>query len=72
MERIELETPRLHLRAWHDADLDYLHELCSDPLVMRYFPKLLSRDECAAVMARRCKRGVSSSIRSIGSSVLFP
>ena len=52
MERIELETPRLHLRAWHDADLDYLHELCSDPLVMRYFPKLLSRDECAAVMGR--------------------
>tara|TARA_R100000789_G_scaffold29060_1_gene32541 strand:+ start:138 stop:749 length:612 start_codon:yes stop_codon:yes gene_type:complete len=52
MERIELETPRLRLRAWHDADLDYLHELCSDPLVMRYFPKLLSCDECAAVMAR--------------------
>ena len=52
MECIELETPRLRLRAWRDADLDPLLELCSDPLVMRYFPELLSRDECAAAMAR--------------------
>jgi len=52
MERIELETPRLRLRAWRDGDLDALVELCSDPLVMRYFPELLSRDECAAAMAR--------------------
>lgn len=52
MERIELETPRLRLRAWNDADLDPLAELCADPLVMRYFPALLSRDQCAAAMAR--------------------
>ncbi|WP_417787213.1 GNAT family N-acetyltransferase [Stutzerimonas xanthomarina] len=52
MERIELETPRLRLRAWRDSDLDSLAELCADPLVMRYFPKLLSRDDCAAEMAR--------------------
>ncbi|MCP9337090.1 GNAT family N-acetyltransferase [Pseudomonas xanthomarina] len=52
MERIELETPRLLLRAWRDSDLDSLAELCADPLVMRYFPELLSRDDCAAAMAR--------------------
>ncbi|WP_417791803.1 GNAT family N-acetyltransferase [Stutzerimonas xanthomarina] len=52
MERIELETPRLRLRAWRDSDLDSLAELCADPLVMRYFPELLSRDDCAAAMAR--------------------
>lgn len=52
MERIELETPRLRLRAWRDSDLDPLAELCADPLVMRYFPGLLSRDDCAAAMAR--------------------
>jgi RimJ/RimL family protein N-acetyltransferase len=52
MERIELETPRLRLRGWQDADLDPLAEMCADPLVMRYFPALLSRDECAATMAR--------------------
>ncbi|MFG3453628.1 GNAT family N-acetyltransferase [Stutzerimonas stutzeri] len=52
MERIELETPRLRLRAWRDTDLDPLAEMCADPLVMRYFPGLLSRDDCAAAMAR--------------------
>lgn len=51
-ERIALETPRLHLRTWHDADLDPLERMCADPQVMRYFPELLSRDECAALMAR--------------------
>lgn len=52
MERIELDTPRLRLRAWRDSDLDPLAEMCADPLVMRYFPGLLSRDDCAAAMAR--------------------
>lgn len=52
MERIELETPRLRLRAWRDTDLDPLAEMCADPLVMRFFPTPLSRDDCAATMAR--------------------
>ena len=51
-ERIALETPRLRLRAWHDADLDPLAQMCADPRVMRYLPGLLSRDECAALIAR--------------------
>lgn len=51
-ERIALETPRLHLRAWHDTDLDPLAQMCADPQVMRYLPGLLSRDECAALIAR--------------------
>lgn len=52
MQPIELETPRLRLRGWHDRDLDPLAEMCADPRVMRYFPATLSRDECAAAMAR--------------------
>ncbi len=52
MERIELDTPRLRLRGWHDADLDPLADMCADPQVMRYFPAPLSRDECAVAMAR--------------------
>ena len=52
MERVELETQRLRLRGWRDTDLDPLAEMCADPLVMRYFPSLLSRDECAAAIAR--------------------
>jgi RimJ/RimL family protein N-acetyltransferase len=50
--RIELDTPRLRLRTWQDEDLDPLSEMCADPLVMRYFPALPSRDDCAAAMAR--------------------
>lgn len=50
--RIELETPRLRLRGWQDSDLTPLAEMCADPQVMRYFPALLSRDDCAAAMAR--------------------
>ena len=52
MQPIELETPRLRLRGWHDADLDPLAEMCADPRVMRYFPATLTRDECAAALAR--------------------
>ncbi|HCJ29915.1 MAG TPA: GNAT family N-acetyltransferase [Pseudomonas sp.] len=52
MARLELDTPRLRMRGWQDSDLDALAEMCADPLVMRYFPALLSRDECAAAMAR--------------------
>jgi len=51
-ERIELETPRLKLRAWHDEDLDPLAQLCADPEVMRYYPAPLSRDESAALLVR--------------------
>ncbi|MCG6540832.1 GNAT family N-acetyltransferase [Pseudomonas sp. KSR10] len=52
MTRIELDSPRLRLRRWHDDDLESLAAMCADPLVMRYFPALLSRDDCAAALAR--------------------
>ncbi len=44
----ELHTERLVLREWRDADLDPFAALNADPEVMRFMPKLLSRDECAA------------------------
>lgn len=52
VERIALETPRLRLRHWHDDDLESLARLCADPEVMRYYPALMSRDDCAALMVR--------------------
>ncbi|MCQ4331816.1 GNAT family N-acetyltransferase [Stutzerimonas stutzeri] len=52
MTRLELDSLRLRLRGWRDDDLDPLTEMCADPRVMRYFPALLSRDDCAAAMAR--------------------
>jgi RimJ/RimL family protein N-acetyltransferase len=41
----ELETPRLHLRAWTDDDLPAFATMNADPEVMRHFPEALSRDK---------------------------
>lgn len=47
-----IETERLLLREWHDSDLQPLATMSADPVVMRYFPAPLSRDESAALIAR--------------------
>lgn len=44
----ELRTERLLLREWRDEDLDPFAALNADPEVMRFMPKLLTREECAA------------------------
>ncbi|MBV8300585.1 MAG: GNAT family N-acetyltransferase [Candidatus Dormibacteraeota bacterium] len=41
----ELRTQRLLLRRWRDEDLEPFAALNSDPEVMRFFPKMLSREE---------------------------
>jgi len=38
-----LETPRLILRQWRDADLDAWAEMNADPRVMEFFPALYDR-----------------------------
>lgn len=48
-----LETPRLTLREWQPEDLEPFAALTSDPEVMRFFPKLLSREETALMIARQ-------------------
>jgi RimJ/RimL family protein N-acetyltransferase len=40
-----IETPRLILRGWRDADYEPFAALNADPEVMRHFPSLLSREE---------------------------
>lgn len=40
-----IETRRLILRAWRPSDCETFAELHRDPVVMRYFPKWLSREE---------------------------
>ena len=42
---IQLETPRLILRQWKDADFQEFYALNSDIDVMRYFPCVLTRHE---------------------------
>lgn len=49
---LELESPRLLLRQWRDADLPELAAMCADPQVMRYFPATLSHEESAALIGR--------------------
>ena len=47
-----LQTPRLFLRPWRDADLAPYAALNADPEVMRHFPALLSREESDAQAGR--------------------
>lgn len=49
MKTITLETKRLYLRQWHDDDLPMFAQLNTDPKVMEYFPKPLTRQESNAM-----------------------
>lgn len=49
---MELETPRLILRPWKDSDLEPFAAMNADPRVMEFFPKLMTRDETAAMVER--------------------
>ena len=48
----ELETERLLLRNWRDADLDTWIEMNQDPEVMRYFPGPLTDADATAMKVR--------------------
>ena len=43
--KIHIETPRLLLREWEEADVAPFARMNADPRVMEYFPALLSLDE---------------------------
>lgn len=47
-----LTTERTILRPWRDDDLDAFAELNADPEVMRFFPRIQSREESAAAIER--------------------
>ena len=52
MAEFRLETERLILRSWREADIDPFHAICSDPVVMATLGPLMTRDEVAALVAR--------------------
>ena len=41
---IEFETPRLRLRPWRESDREPLAALSADPVVMEFFPALITRE----------------------------
>jgi RimJ/RimL family protein N-acetyltransferase len=47
-----IQTERLLLRPWRDADREPFFQMNSDPAVMRYFPAVLSRAESEALADR--------------------
>ena len=52
MPPISLDTPRLILRPWRQADLDPLFAINGDPDSMRHFPAVMTRAESDAWAAR--------------------
>src|SRR5580692_3148148 len=48
-----LTTPRLCLREMSLDDLDFVAAMLADPEVMRYYPKIHTRDEAAAWVQRQ-------------------
>ncbi len=42
---MDLETERLVLREWEDGDMEPFYQMSSDPIVMKYFPALLSKND---------------------------
>ena len=47
-----IQTPRLLLRPWRDADLAPFAAMNADPVVMEFFPRPLDRAESDAAVAR--------------------
>ncbi len=51
-----LETPRLALREMSPSDLDFVAAMLAHPEVMRYYPRLYSRDEAREWIERQLGR----------------
>lgn len=49
-------TPRLRLRELSAGDLDFVAAMLSDPEVMRFYPKVYTRDEARAWIERQQRR----------------
>lgn len=50
---VVLHTARTTLRPWRDEDREPFAAMCADPVVMEFFPSVMTRDECDAFVQRR-------------------
>lgn len=55
METYLFTSERLGFRNWKMSDLDYMHSINSDPVVMEYFPSLQSREQTLGFIERMQK-----------------
>lgn len=53
-------TDRLILREYHENDMEGLYDLCSDPEVMKYFPKTLDYGETEEMYQKLVERSQES------------
>ena len=44
------------MREWAEADIKPFSQMCADPQVMRYFPSVMTHDECAGFVERVTQR----------------
>ncbi|HEX3670909.1 MAG TPA: GNAT family N-acetyltransferase, partial [Candidatus Cybelea sp.] len=45
-----IETPRLRLRRFREDEVELVHRVMNDPLVMRYYPETYDLDRCRKVL----------------------
>jgi len=74
----EIDTPRLRLRQWRDADREPFAAMNADPVVMEYFPSTLTReasdrsiDEWDAQFAKRGWSNWAAELRDTGDFIGF-
>ena len=48
--KVYIETDRLKLRQWQESDRETFYEMNSDPIVMKYFPKDLTREQSSTLI----------------------
>ncbi|WP_315823555.1 GNAT family N-acetyltransferase [Paraflavitalea speifideaquila] len=52
MDKYLFNSARLGFRTWREEEVEPFSKLCADPVVMEYFPKLLTREEAEASVNR--------------------
>jgi RimJ/RimL family protein N-acetyltransferase len=64
-----IETPRVKLRQWQPADYAHFAALNADPIVMEFFPALLSEEQSNA-MAAKIQAAIADRVGAFGPSKL--